>query len=97
VTCVGGDHGRRVGFASTASVLTFFSATRWFADPAFGPSRVHPGRSPPWQCDVPHRRVPAPPPVIASLVTAGIGFVFYLFSEPILADPNIWIISACCS
>lgn len=96
---LGGDMRRRVttvlvAFASTASVLVFFSVTRWFADPAFGPVAVFilsmgsAVAATFLTSGFRHR-----PPLVAALITAGIGFVFYLFSEPILADPNIWLLA----
>ncbi|MFP4311066.1 MAG: ABC transporter permease [Nitriliruptoraceae bacterium] len=95
---LGGDTRRRVttlavAFGSTAIILFFFSTTRWFADPAFGPwvvlalALISAGAATFLTAGFRHR-----PPVIAALVTAGIGYVFYLFSEPILADPSAWII-----
>ena len=95
---LGGDAQRRittviVSFATTAGILTFFSATQWFADPAFGTTVVlalsvsSAAAATFLTAGFRHR-----PPLVAALVTAGIGFAFYLASEPILGDASAWIL-----
>jgi peptide/nickel transport system permease protein len=82
-----------VGFGSTAAVLTFFSATRWFADPGLGVvvvavlAAISAVGATFLIAGFRHR-----PPLVAALASAGLGFVFYLNSAPLLTDPNIWLI-----
>lgn len=95
---LGGDRRRRlttlgVAFASSAALLTFFSATRWFADPGFGTlvvallSGISALAATFLTAGFRHR-----PPVTAALTTAGVGFAFYLASTGLLADPTAWLI-----
>jgi peptide/nickel transport system permease protein len=83
---LGGDAQRRittviVSFVTTAGILAFFSATQWFADPAFGTtvvlalSMISAAAATFLTAGFRHR-----PPLVAALVTAGIGFAFYLVS-----------------
>ncbi|HEX6198273.1 MAG TPA: ABC transporter permease [Jiangellaceae bacterium] len=94
---LGGDRQRRLttlvlGFALTALLLLLLSTTRWFADPGLGPLAVvllAAGAAVGVTFVVAGFRYRRP--LLAALVAAATGCVFYLFSEPVLAAPSFWV------
>jgi len=95
---LGGDRQRRlttlgVAFAAAAVSLEFLSATQWFADPGLGPVAVlvlAVGAAFGVTFLISGFRYR--PPLVSALVAAAVGCGFYLVSEPVLADPSVWMI-----
>nr|WP_207782103.1 ABC transporter permease subunit [Phytoactinopolyspora limicola] len=93
---VGGDRQRRLTSFGVAAVVTALglwalSASGWFTDPGLGLIAVvilSLGGAVGATFLLAGFRYRQP--LTAALVTAGIGIVFYLFSEPVLEDPN-WL------
>mgnify|MGYP002737224537 CR=1 FL=1 len=95
---LGGDRQRRVttlgvAFVATAVLLWLLSVTRWFADPGLGLVVVAVlALAAALAATFLVSGFRYRPPLVAALVAAGLGMGFYLMSEPLLADPSIWLI-----